>query len=359
MGCWIILILGMLMSLASDGLAQPAAVDRVPANPNATGEVRRTLELLAALSEDRRDGILLGQNVGHANLNLKEQSQQWWLALTNRGLAQPAIMSLDYGYDRLPRHFRRATRILTEHHRAGGLITISMHPPNPWTGGGCKELSSGGLEQLRQSESMAARRWRFVLERVADGLEQLHQNGVVVLWRPLHEMNGDWFWWSAGNPEASFTAAEYQWLWRDMYKYFTQQRGLHNLLWVYSPSINAASEPRSLGSCYPGDDYVDVVAPDFYTNDIGGLSNRGLYEQLCAFGKPLALGEYGAEPMDGKFEMMDWVKTLETEYPRFAYVVFWHSWGSQKVALVDLESAPAALRLPYVRTLDDLRSMRQ
>ncbi|MGH7991453.1 MAG: glycosyl hydrolase, partial [Limisphaerales bacterium] len=39
------------------------------------------------------------------------------------------------------------------------------------------------------------------LDAIAGELEILRGEHVPVLWRPLHEANGRWFWWGAGGPE--------------------------------------------------------------------------------------------------------------------------------------------------------------
>jgi beta-mannanase len=42
-----------------------------------------------------------------------------------------------------------------------------------------------------------------MLDRVADGLQDLYGSNVPVLFRLLHEMNGIWFWWVAGTRRCS------------------------------------------------------------------------------------------------------------------------------------------------------------
>ena len=72
-----------------------------------------------------------------------------------------------------------------------------------------------------------------------------------ILWRPLHEAAGNvgsfaggsaWFWWGAGNQQgqtstnADVCGQSYIALWKLMYNYFTQTKGLHNLIWVWNRS---------------------------------------------------------------------------------------------------------------------------
>ena len=81
---------------------------------------------------------------------------------------------------------------------------------------------------------------------------------TTILFRPFHEGSGSWFWWGA----AYCTPLQYQ----ELYRYtedYLQSKGVHNMLYVYSPG----SEPASLeeyGERYPGDAYVDIVGYDIY-----------------------------------------------------------------------------------------------
>ena len=38
------------------------------------------------------------------------------------------------------------------------------------------------------------------IRAIADALLELQKAGVVVLWRPMQEMNGNWFWWGIASP---------------------------------------------------------------------------------------------------------------------------------------------------------------
>ncbi len=87
------------------------------------------------------------------------------------------------------------------------------------------------------------------IDVISGYLQKLEDNNVTVLWRPLHEASGGWFWWGASGPEA------YKWLWRLMYERMTDYHELDNLIWVW----NAQDE-----GWYPGDDCCDIAAIDIY-----------------------------------------------------------------------------------------------
>jgi hypothetical protein len=101
------------------------------------------------------------------------------------------------------------------------------------------------------------------LETKADLLEVLRDSGVPVLWRPLHELNGGWFWWSKDGPEA------FKQIWTTMFDYFVHERGLNNLIWVLCYTDIISEE------WYPGDEYVDAVGGDTY--DGTDVPHRNMY----------------------------------------------------------------------------------
>lgn len=128
------------------------------------------------------------------------------------------------------------------------------------------------------------------IDAIAAQLRRLAEADVPVLWRPLHEAEGGWFWWGAKGPEP-FKA-----LWRLMYERLTRHHGLHNLVWVFTGS--AAPE------WYPGDDVVDVVGLDAYPADVRDPLAADWAALRAAYGdrKPLALTEFGGVPDIGQMQ---------------------------------------------------------
>ena len=90
------------------------------------------------------------------------------------------------------------------------------------------------------------------MNTVAGYLTELRDKDVPVLWRPLHEASGGWFWWGNCSAEA------YIKLYRLMYDIFTNEYELHNLIWVW----NGQS-----ADWYPGDDVCDIVGTDIYPGE--------------------------------------------------------------------------------------------
>lgn len=121
------------------------------------------------------------------------------------------------------------------------------------------------------------------IDAIAVELKKLSAAKVPVLWRPLHEADGRWFWWGAKGPEPCIK------LWRLLFDRLTNKHQLHNLIWVWnSPSPE----------WYPGDEYVDIVAVDAYPSDTRDpLSGtwEGLLERFDGK-KLLAISEFGGVP---------------------------------------------------------------
>ena len=95
------------------------------------------------------------------------------------------------------------------------------------------------------------------LDIIADYALALQKENVPILFRPFHENSGGWFWWGT-----STSADSYRAIWRYMVNYL-QAKGVHNLLYVYSPNGPIDNESDYL-SRYPGDAYVDVLGFDYY-----------------------------------------------------------------------------------------------
>ncbi len=290
--------------------------------------------------------IYLGQNVGHANHDPQRGYADSIGALARSTGRVPAILGLDYGYDGIPRDLSAANRLLIEHHRQGGMVTISMHPPNPWRRTGSHDTQRGPQDaygDLVRPGTAAYRRWHATLDRVAVGLGELQTAGVPVLWRPLHEMNGGWFWWCPGDGDRWPTPGEFRAVWQDMFTYLVREKGLQNLLWVYSAAVQKSANEKPSDYYYPGAELVDVVGLDWYGEDAEALDRLGSYTRLVALGKPLGMTEFGPlQQRDGSFDARTALDLARTS-PRLRFVVFWHSWPENRVAIADLKNAAALL----------------
>ena len=110
---------------------------------------------------------------------------------------------------------------------------------------------------------------QYALARIVDGTHdalirrwaaQIAAWNQPLMLRFAHEMNGDWYPWSAnvnGNRPGEFVAA-----WRHVHGLF-KAAGAHNVKWVWSASA-IYSSTSGLAGLYPGDAYVDYAGIDGY-----------------------------------------------------------------------------------------------
>lgn len=296
------------------------------------------------------DGVLTGQNLGHSNGDIDEGYRRYFAPLKYRVGRTPAIMSADYGYDKIARSFGPTHYRLTRHAQDGGIVSLSMHPPNPWRNSDVHDTNIGELTDLLDPGTKAYRQWRRDLDHVAKGLAELRDDGVVVLWRPFHEMNGGWFWWCPERNGAFPAREEFIALWRDMFDYFSHTKRLDNLLWVFSAAVQTDRNAPSAIHYYPGDAYVDVTGLDWYMTRARELDQYRSYSQLVALNKPFGLTEFGpGEKRNGDFDSRLLIDAC-SRYPKIRFYIFWHSWPGSRVAMVDVKSGPSLLMHPQAIT---------
>lgn len=104
------------------------------------------------------------------------------------------------------------------------------------------------------------------LKKLAGYLKLLQDAGIPVLFRPLHEANGDfqwgaWFWWGYDGPQAVVD------LWKYVRNKLENEYGVNNLIWVWTMDYKSAgqyADVELIRSSYPGDEFVDIVGTDIY-----------------------------------------------------------------------------------------------
>lgn len=171
------------------------------------------------------------------------------------------------------------------------------------------------------------------MDAIAVQLKRLQQENIPVLWRPLHEAEGGWFWWGAKGPEP---AKE---LYQLMYDRFTNFHGLDHLIWVWN-SENPA--------WYPGDQYVDIISVDSYpgAGNYGPVSSR--YENLKTLvndHKIIALTENGPIPDPD---------LLQAYHADWSWFVTWSGEFLRDGIQNSTQHLTKVYNSPYVITLDEL-----
>ena len=172
----------------------------------------------------------------------------------------------------------------------GGLVMASWHWFSPiggtnksfWAGAGERgntdfDIGNAFVNGEAQTESDEYKAIMADLALAATELQKLEDAGIVVLWRPLHEAQGTFWWYGNGN----YTA--YKALWNTMYDYFTTTKGLENLIWVWSSTDGLGD----ISNWCP--ENVDIVGADIY--DSAKIDDMNT--ALDSLDKPIALTEFG------------------------------------------------------------------
>jgi mannan endo-1,4-beta-mannosidase len=166
--------------------------------------------------------------------------------------------NLPHNLDSVP--FDRMKGFIKEGYERGGVITLSWHLDNPLNGESAWDTTHGGVAAALPGGARHElyQKW---LDNVAEFIGSLKgKNGeaIPVLFRPYHELTGNWFWWCRNTN----TPTEFKLLWRYTVNYLRDVRGLHNILYVYNTAEFNTRE--QFLDRYPGDDIIDVVSFDTY-----------------------------------------------------------------------------------------------
>lgn len=171
--------------------------------------------------------------------------------------------------------------------RPDGILTFSFHWFSP-IGGRDKsfyaEHTDFDATKVLQEGTPERAAFYADMDVIADILQRFQDENIPILWRPFHESYGTWFWWGAKGAEVARD------LYRLMFDYYTGEKNLHNLLWVWNCDIEEA---------YPGDNYTDVISMDVYLPEYKATDYADTYEKLVqatSHEKVAALAEIGYLP---------------------------------------------------------------
>lgn len=228
--------------------------------------------------------------------------------------------------------FKLIGEYVRQAYKQGLISTISWHANNPLTMGTAWDTAQGTVASILPGgeKHELYKNW---LNKIAYFFSELKgENGepVPVLFRPYHELTGNWFWWC----KSYCTPQQFKSLWKFTVSYLKDVKGLHNLLYVYN-TADFNSEEEFL-EYYPGDDFADMISFDLYQRGNpkeGSLFYNKLYNQLTILTnvaqkihKIPALTETGYNTIPDK---KWWTKTLWKCIKNFklSYVLVWRNAG--------------------------------
>ena len=240
--------------------------------------------------------------------------------------------------------------------KAGGIPAFNWHWKDPM-----KEVeafytqSSGNTPYTEFSITKAydseAKKWKTEsdeykaivrdMEIVADSLLTLQKEGIALIWRPLHEASGAWFWWGTDGAEPCVA------LYKLMFDTFVNKKGLHNLIWVWT-----TDEATDALDWYPGDEYVDIVGRDYYyypreANHASLISSFEKVKEMYGAKKIVTLSENGSVP---------YPDSMKADGANWSWFMPWYGdyamegWANDNNA----ESWKTVMNNEYTITLEDM-----
>ena len=205
----------------------------------------------------------------------------------------PAVRTFDFIYDSksfTKTGFKDEVGLAIKWSQAGGLVVYDWHWYAPYnecafytadtTFSLAKAVTTEELamlpleevEKLQTEGKISIEAYKIVedIDNISTMMQRMERENVTVLWRPMHEASGGWFWWGASGPDA------YKWLWTLMYERMTNYHQLENLIWVWNGQH---------ADWYPGDSYCDIVALDVYNNAHDYGSSPSKFAELSGWAK--------------------------------------------------------------------------
>lgn len=263
--------------------AEQSGISSTPVTLGASAKTRAVYQYLLSIHGSK---TLSGQQ----DLTWFDGIDMFQRVLDDTGKA-PAIMGYDFmNYGLANLSGLQQTEEGIAHWDRGGLVSFAWHwrDPSRETLEFYADRASVRIPvskgQLDTGSSLFAK-MRDDIDMIAAELKRLEDAGVVVLWRPLHEASGGWFWWGASRSDDIAPAYAQTLLWRYMFDRLTHHHQLTNLIWVWNGQSAA---------WYPGDAYVDIVSMDIYDGRQNYQSQIEAYQQVKSWplqAKPVALSE--------------------------------------------------------------------
>jgi mannan endo-1,4-beta-mannosidase len=327
--------LATLLLSAILGCAGWAQAAPQPVNPHASAEARALLAYLDSISGQ---GTITGQH------NFPNDGSRWTDRTYDLTAKYPGLFGQDFGFsagEDKDSVLSRPAMIeeVKRQYKNGAVIALTWHAVRPTDDEPVTfhdsvqgHVTDYEWHELLTPGSPLYNRWCEQVDVIAGYLRQLRDAHVPVLYRPYHEVNGNWFWWGY-RPGKDGSAA----LYRQLFDRFVNVHHLYNLVWVWN--VNAPGGAAGpVADYYPGANYADVVTMDIY-----GEFKQEYYDSMLALaaGKPIALAEVGGLP----------TPQVLAQQPRWTYFMAWS--GLLETSPMDLVNA--VYHAPAMLNRDDPR----
>ena len=251
----------------------------------------------------------------------------------------PAVYGWELGHleldhatnlDKVP--FDKMKQFIKQGYERGGVITVSWHVRNPLTGKTAWDPAEGTVTSILPGGEKNAL-YKSWLDKVAAFMNDLKGNKgeyIPVIFRPFHELNGNWFWWGKNH----CTPEEFKQLWKFTVSYLRDEKKLHHLLYAFNTDRFSTKEEYL--ERFPGNEWVDIIGFDIYQR---GNNNEAflkvfdnaltLLEKIAAEKNKIpALTEFGYGTLpDSAWWTNTFAKGLNNH--KIAYVLAWRNAGAK------------------------------
>jgi mannan endo-1,4-beta-mannosidase len=345
----------------------PFSIAPVLVSPNASENARKVYGFLKQNFRTKVVSGFMTNNVMQTDgkytpMTVQNQTESAWIQTASGGKI-PALMGVDFLHatglnstSEWHQGYTKATLALAEDmFKQGGIPAYCWHWSDPSLGVERFYSPSSGNPatdfNLNNAflDSTTAAAWNTAspeyqgiirdLDIIAGHLKTLADKGIPVLWRPLHEASGKWFWWGYRGPKACKA------LYQLMFDRFTGMHGLNNLIWVWT-----TDEAGDAADWYPGDAYVDIIGRDYYyypriANHGSLVASFENLKDLFGGSKLITLSENGSVP---------YADSMQSDGAGWSYFMPWYGdytmdgWAHDNTAA----DWKAILNHAYTLTLD-------
>lgn len=235
----------------------------------------------------------------------------------------PAMKGFDMIFVTSSGDVSQIDRAIEWHEQSSGLVTFTWHwnvpkdidKPNGGKAFYTNEITNFSLVNAVTPGTKEYEQIIHDIDLVAIQLQRLEAADVPVLWRPLHEASGSWFWWG-GTSRDGAQQESYLKLWYIIFDRLENYHGLTNLIWVW----NGQDRKHTVNP-----NTYDISGTDIYPNkeDHSAQANSfNALSSITAEGKMIALTECGylPDPEDMRENEAVWLYVMPW-YGDFVYAV--------------------------------------
>lgn len=333
----------------ADNSIKNLKVSKTLVNPNATEEAK---SLISYLVDVYGKHIISGQQeiCGSHNYEASEAEFTYIMEKTGKMPALRGFDFMNYRANDLGWDDECAERVIEWYKDKNGIPTVCWHWFCPgdigkleagsfYTKGTTYSISKALTPGTEENKALLSD-----IDFMAVKLKQVQDAGVPVLFRPLHEAEGTWFWWGAEGPENCVK------LYRLLYDKFTNEHKINNLIWVWTSSAYDTAL-----DWYPGNDVVDIIGYDKYNAKDGKPNGSAISSTFFSLVK---LTEGKKLVTMSENDTIPRVEYLQNEMAGWLYFCPWYGWHLTGEQNNPVEWLDEMYNSEYCITLDELPDLK-